>query len=132
MPILDIDGNDISRVLATMLRRGVSDAEIAEALGIPASTYAQRKKAADFPQHRELADIAAGLGVCDFLLLIDFGYMRADALNDTLRAIHAKYRQAVAALDELAELCTSQRVTPAGQREVRMRETTVRIKSGAE
>lgn len=112
-----------------MLRRGVSDAEIAEALGIPASTYAQRKKAADFPLHRELADIGAGLGVCDFLLFIDFGYMRADALNDTLQAIYAKYRQAVSVLDELAELCASHHVTPPSDREARMGGATVRVKA---
>jgi len=78
---LNIDGRTPKMVLQWLLRReDLKDAEIAEALGVPPSTYSLRKDRANFPTFEELARIGRHFGVSARVLQISFGHRDLDDL----------------------------------------------------
>jgi hypothetical protein len=68
---------------------------MAATLGLSLSTYSRRKDKPDFPTYGELRQIAERLGVDDTILLIDFGHIVVENLNDDLRQRYDAYRNAI-------------------------------------
>jgi transcriptional regulator with XRE-family HTH domain len=95
MPMLDRDGRTARQSVSRLLSRGVRDGEMAAALGVSLSTYSRRKDRPDFPTFAELRQIAEQLGVDQTILLVDFGYLDVDDLNEQLRQRYDTYRHAI-------------------------------------
>lgn len=101
MPLTDRDGRTARQSVSRLLSRGVRDSEMAAALGLSLSTYSRRKDRADFPTYAELRHIAERLGVDDTILLVDFGHIDVESLNDTLRQRYDTYRNAIDVIESL-------------------------------
>ena len=95
MPLTDRDGHTARQSVSRLLGRGVRDSEIAATLGLSLSTYSRRKDKPDFPTYGELRKIAERLGVDDTILLVDFGHIDVESLNDDLRRRYDVYRNAI-------------------------------------
>jgi transcriptional regulator with XRE-family HTH domain len=95
MPLTDRDGWTARQSLSRLLSRGVRDSEMAATLGLSLSTYSRRKDKPDFPTYAELRRIAERLGVDDTILLVDFGHIDVESLNDELRHRYDTYRNAI-------------------------------------
>ncbi len=102
MPITDRDGRTARQSVSRLLSRDVRDSEMAAALGLSLSTYSRRKDKPDFPTYGELRHIAERLGVDDTILLVDFGHIDVESLNDDLRRRYDTYRNAI---DVIRSLC---------------------------
>lgn len=70
-----MDGQPIRRVLEWLLNRELTDAEMADALEMPASTYSRHKEAADYPTFEDLGRIGAAFEVSARMLQVAFGYL---------------------------------------------------------
>jgi transcriptional regulator with XRE-family HTH domain len=105
MPLTDRDGRTARQSVSRLLSRGVRDSEMAATLGLSLSTYSRRKDKPDFPTYAELRQIAERLGVDDTILLVDFGHIDVESLNDELRQRYDTYRNAI-------EVISSMRKTP--------------------
>jgi transcriptional regulator with XRE-family HTH domain len=95
MPLTDRDGRTARQNVSRLLSRGVRDSEMAATLGLSLSTYSRRKDKPDFPTYAELRQIAERLGVDDTILLVDFGHIDVESLNDELRNRYDTYRNAI-------------------------------------
>jgi hypothetical protein len=95
MPLTDRDGRTARQSVSRLLSRGVRDSEMAATLGLSLSTYSRRKDKPDFPTYGELRQIAERLGVDDTILLVDFGHIDVESLNDDLRQRYDAYRNAI-------------------------------------
>jgi hypothetical protein len=95
MPLTDRDGRTARQSVSRLLSRGVRDSEMAATLGLSLSTYSRRKDKPDFPTYAELRQIAERLGVDDTVLLVDFGHIDVESLNDELRQRYDTYRNAI-------------------------------------
>jgi transcriptional regulator with XRE-family HTH domain len=95
MPLTDRDGRTARQSVSRLLSRGVRDSEMAATLGLSLSTYSRRKDKPDFPTYAELRQIAECLGVDDMILLVDFGHIDVESLNDELRQRYDTYRNAI-------------------------------------
>ncbi len=95
MPLTDRDGHTVRQSVSRLLSRGVRDSEMAATLGLSLSTYSRRKDKPDFPTYAELRQIAERLGVDDTILLVDFGHVDVESLNDDLRRRYGAYRNAI-------------------------------------
>jgi transcriptional regulator with XRE-family HTH domain len=101
MPLTDRDGRTARQSVSRLLSRGVRDSEMAAALGLSLSTYSRRKDRTDFPTYAELRQIAERLGVDDTILLVDFGHVDVESLNDELRQRYDTYRNAIDVITSL-------------------------------
>jgi hypothetical protein len=95
MPLTDRDGRTARQSVSWLLSRGVRDSEMAASLGLSLSTYSRRKDKPDFPTYAELRQIAERTGVDDTILLVDFGHIDVENLNDDLRHRYETYRNAI-------------------------------------
>jgi hypothetical protein len=93
--MIDRDGRTARESVSRLLSRRVRDSEMAAALSLSVSTYSRRKDKPDFPTFAELRQIASGLGVDEMLLLVDFGHVDVNSLNDRLRQRYDTYRSAI-------------------------------------
>jgi transcriptional regulator with XRE-family HTH domain len=93
--MIDRDGRTARQSVSRLLSRGVRDSEMAAALGLSVSTYSRRKDKPDFPTFAELRQLADRLGVDETLLLVDFGLVDVNSLNDQLRQRYDTYRNAI-------------------------------------
>lgn len=75
MPRTNRDGKDIKLVVGWLTGRSVSDAEMAEAIGIPTTTYSRNKDADEFPSFEELNSIARHFDLNALMLQVAFGYL---------------------------------------------------------
>jgi transcriptional regulator with XRE-family HTH domain len=107
MPLTDRDGWTARQSVSRLLSRGVRDSEMAATLGLSLSTYSRRKDKPDFPTYAELRQIAERLGVDDTILLVDFGHIDVESLNDELRHRYDTYRNAI-------DVIRSLRTNPSG------------------
>lgn len=80
MSVTNQDGKPIRSVLCWLLNRPLSDADMAEALDLPTTTFSRRKDADDFPSFEELTVFADHFGLDRRALQIDFGYRDIDDL----------------------------------------------------
>src|SRR6185503_7649885 len=80
MPRTNQDGKDIKLVVGWLCGRHVSDAEMAEAVGIPTTNYSRRKDAEDFPSFEELGHLAKHFGLNPLALQSAFGYLDLGAV----------------------------------------------------
>jgi transcriptional regulator with XRE-family HTH domain len=101
MPLTDRDGRTARQSVSRLLSRGVRDSEMAATLGLSLSTYSRRKDKPDFPTYAELRQIAERLGVDDTILLVDFGHIDVESLNDDLRQRYDTYRNAIDVISSL-------------------------------
>ena len=101
MPLTDRDGRTARQSVSRLLSRGVRDSEMAATLGLSLSTYSRRKDKPDFPTYAELRQIADRLGVDDTILLVDFGHIDVESLNDELRQRYDAYRNAIEVIRSL-------------------------------
>jgi hypothetical protein len=81
MPRLNKDRKSLRAVLSYLTNTDVSDAEIARALDIAATTHQTRKHADDYPDFAELATIATHFGLSARVLQIAFGWRGEDELT---------------------------------------------------
>jgi transcriptional regulator with XRE-family HTH domain len=103
MPLTDRDGHTARQSVSRLLSRGVRDSEMAATLGLSLSTYSRRKDKPDFPTYGELRQIAERLGVDDTILLVDFGHIDVESLNDDLRQRYDAYRNAIDVFKSMLE-----------------------------
>lgn len=75
MPRTNQDGKDIRLTIGWLLGRPLSDAEMAEALDIPAATYSRRKDQDEFPSFEELQLLADKFQLHALALQVAFGYL---------------------------------------------------------
>jgi hypothetical protein len=101
MPITDRDGRTARQAVARLLSRRVHDTEMAAALDVSLSTFSRRKDKPDFPSYVELRQISERFGLDETVLLVDFGYVDVNSLNDQLRQRYASYRDALDVLKSL-------------------------------
>lgn len=75
-----MDGRPIRRVLEWLLNRELTDAEMAGALDMPASSYSRHKDRDDYPTFEDLGRLGAAFDIDARMLQIAFGYRRLDEL----------------------------------------------------
>lgn len=75
MPRTNQDGKDIKLVIGWLAGHTVSDAEMADAVGIPTTNYSRRKDADDFPSFEELERLAQHFNLSSLALQVAFGYL---------------------------------------------------------
>ena len=74
----NLDGKPIKRV--RLLNRNLKDADLASALGMPASNYSRHKHDDDYPNFAELEQLGAAFGLSARPLQIGFGWRGLDEL----------------------------------------------------
>lgn len=62
-------------VLGWLRAHTLSDAEMADALGLPTTNYSRRKDADDFPSFEELGQLAKHFKLSPLALQVAFGYL---------------------------------------------------------
>ena len=77
MPRTNQDGKDIRLVVSWLCGRFVSDAEMADALGIPTTNYSRKKSDDEFPTFEELGKVAGHFSLSALALQVAFGYLDA-------------------------------------------------------
>jgi transcriptional regulator with XRE-family HTH domain len=71
----NMDGKDIRRVISWLVNRDLTDADLADALGVSAPTYSRNKDKHDYPSYEELDRLATHFGLSPCVLQIAFGLM---------------------------------------------------------
>ena len=74
MPRKNETGHEVKLVLGWLLRREVTDREMAAALDMPTATYGRRKKHRTFPTYEELGTLGTYFGLSARALQIAFGH----------------------------------------------------------
>ena len=77
MPRTNQDGKDIRLVVSWLCGRFISDAEMADAVGIPTTNYSRRKDTEEFPTFEELRKVADHFNLNALALQVAFGYLDA-------------------------------------------------------
>lgn len=75
MPRTNQDGKDLKLVVGWLCGRTVSDAEMAEAVGIPTTNYSRRKDSDDFPSFEDLTHVGKHFHLNPLALQVAFGYL---------------------------------------------------------
>lgn len=75
MPRTNQDGKDLKLTMSWFSGRIVSDAEMADAVGIPTTNYSRRKDADDFPNFEELQRVAMYFRLNPLMLQVAFGLL---------------------------------------------------------
>lgn len=76
------DGNTIRRVLEYALRRGMTDAELAAALGMSPAKYSRHKDDDGFPSFEQLGQLADHFNLSATVLRYDFGYLGSQEFEE--------------------------------------------------
>lgn len=69
------DGKDVRLVCSWLTKRQLTDADMAEALGVSPSTYSRRKDDAEYPLFEDLENIANHFGLSARALQVAFGHV---------------------------------------------------------
>lgn len=88
MPRTNQDGKDIRLVCSWLCGHFISDAEMADAVGIPTTNYSRRKDSDEFPTFEELQKVATHFNLNALALQVAFGYLDAGVVlldDDGLR-----------------------------------------------
>lgn len=80
MPRTNQDGKDIRLVASWLCGKFLSDADMAEAVGIPTTNYSRRKNDDDFPAFEEVQRVAEHFGLNALALQTAFGYLNVSTV----------------------------------------------------
>ena len=76
----NFDNKPIRRVLSWLTNTDLTDADLAEALEMPTTTFSRRKDDDEFPSFEELSTLAEHFKLSERALQITFGYLGLDAM----------------------------------------------------
>ena len=76
----NLDGKPIRRVLSWLTNQDLTDADLADALEIPTTTFSRRKDDDSFPSYEELTTLADHFELSERALQIAFGFVDLDGL----------------------------------------------------
>jgi transcriptional regulator with XRE-family HTH domain len=75
-----MDGKEVRRVLSWLLNRDLTDADLADALGVSPPTYSRHKDDDDYPSHEELDRLGCHFGLSPLALQVAFGTIGINGL----------------------------------------------------